>query len=311
MKWMEAKVVYEGDQPRPAIELIADLFDGFGLQGVWIEDPSEEPAEGWGEDALPRPTHHAVIGYFVLNESFEGRRLELEASLKRLADREGISTRVHYRQVDEEDWAESWKEFFWPEKITDRIVVKPTWRDYLPEPDAVVLEIDPGMAFGTGTHPTTAMCIRLIERHLRPGDDFLDVGTGSGILMIAAAKLGARSGLGIDHDETAVGIAAGNLSLNHIDPLRFSVAAGDLIQEVPRRFHLAAANILSEVVLTLLDSIGSALSDGGILICSGIAEERGGTVIAKMESVGFRVLEQLRDDGWTAIAGRLIGQPRQ
>ncbi len=305
MKWIEAKVVYEGDSPQSAVELIADTFDEFGLQGLCIEDPSEEPAEGWGEDALPRPTHYAVIGYFAMNELFESRRLQLEASLKHLADREHIATRVQYRQVDEEDWAETWKEFFWPERITDRIVVKPTWREFDPAPGDILLEIDPGMAFGTGTHPTTAMCIRLIEHYLQPGDDFLDVGTGSGILMIAAAKLGAKSGLGIDRDETAVAIAADNLTLNHIHPPHFSVMTGDLIGNVSRRYHLVAANILSEVILTLLESIPFALSEGGILICSGIAEERGATVATKMEKHGFRILEQQRREGWTAIAGKL------
>ncbi len=305
MQWIEARVVYEGQEPQSAIELIADAFDEFGLQGVCIEDPHEEPAEGWGEDALPRPTHYAVIGYFAANELFEGRRLKLESLLKQLADRNRIQTRVHYRNVDDEDWAESWKAFFWPEKITERIVVKPTWREYQPGPGDIVLEIDPGMAFGTGTHPTTAMCIRLIEKYLQPGDSFLDVGTGSGILMMAAAKLKAGSGLGIDHDETAVGVATANLSLNRIDPGRFQIAVGDLLENIPRRFQVITANILSEVILVLLDSIHLVLEPAGLFICSGIAAEKGHAVLTKMEQTGFRILEQQRLDGWTAIAGRL------
>jgi ribosomal protein L11 methyltransferase len=124
---------------------------------------------------------------------------------------------VTYARIDEQDWAEAWKAYFWPEKITDLIVVKPSWREYPAEPQEIVLEIDPGMAFGTGTHPTTSLCIRMIQTHLKPGDAFLDVGTGSGILMIAAAKLGAGTVCGVDNDEVAVTVAEKNLLANHID----------------------------------------------------------------------------------------------
>jgi len=163
--------------------------------------------------------------------------------------------------------------FFYPERVGRHIVVKPTWRDYTPQPGDKVLEIDPGMAFDTGTHPTTSLCIGLMEKHLRPGRSFLDVGTGSGILMAAAAKLDAGRGLGIDNDPLAVEIAGNNLRLNGADPEKFTVATGDLVSVVTGSYDLVAANILSEVIVRLLDDLPEKTTPGGIVITSGIIEK--------------------------------------
>ena len=173
----------------------------------------------------------------------------------------------------DEDWAHAWKAFFYPERVGRHIVVKPTWRDYTPQPGDKVLEIDPGMAFDTGTHPTTSLCIGLMEKHLRPGGSFLDVGTGSGILMAAAAKLEAGRGLGIDNDPLAVEIAGNNLRLNGADPEKFTVATGDLVSVVTGSYDLVAANILSEVIVRLLDDLPEKTTPGGIVITSGIIEK--------------------------------------
>ena len=204
--------------------------------------------------------------------------------------------------MDEEDWAESWKAFFWPQRITSRITVKPTWRDYKAEADEIVLEIDPGMAFGTGTHPTTALCIALIEKYLTAGATFLDVGTGSGILMVAAAKLGAGRLVGIDNDEIALGIADKNLQLNHVSQPCFELKAGNLADGIDGRFDLIVANILSEAILKLLGTIGRHMSSTCVLICSGIYKDNCGDVLKKMQQQGLMVLEARHEDDWVAIA---------
>ena len=305
MKWIAAKVIVDAKPIERAEELISSLFEELGLSGVVVEDPDLEPPEGWGEDALPKPEHHSVTGYFPQNDSLASNRLKLEQGLAAMKQTQGIFCHILYREVDEEDWAESWKAYFWPEKITDILVVKPTWREYLPAEGEMIIEIDPGMAFGTGTHPTTALCIQMIQDYLKPGDAFLDVGTGSGILMVAAAKLGASRLTGIDSDSVACEIAGQNLLLNHIDPDRFCVKSANLVDTVTETFQLITANILSEVILVLLDDVQQALSPGGILICSGIIEANQKQVVEKMKAAGFQLLEVRSKDGWVAIAGKL------
>ena len=207
MKWIAAKIIFDYENTQLATDLISDVFYGLGLKGVQIEDPELAPEETWGEGACIGPLQHAVIGFFPDTPQTADKLNELEKKIRSLEKTLGICCRKAFRQMDEEDWAESWKAFFWPQRITSRITVKPTWRDYNAESDEIVLEIDPGMAFGTGTHPTTALCITLIERHLSKGSTFLDIGTGSGILMVAAARLGAARLVGIDNDEIVLGIA--------------------------------------------------------------------------------------------------------
>jgi len=160
------------------------------------------------------------------------------------------------------------------------------------------------MAFGTGTHPTTALCLALLEKYLRPGCSILDVGTGSGILMAAASKLGAGSGLGIDNDPLAVQIAAENLQLNGANLAEFQVVAGDLVSTVTSAYDLVAANILSEVIVRLLDDLPVHLVPGGIKIASGIIIKNKSMVMDKMTAQGLEVVETISRDGWVAIVGK-------
>lgn len=305
MKWIAAVVTVDTEPAEQAVELISNLFDDIGLSGVVVEDPHLEPTEGWGEDALPKPEHHTVTGYFPQNASLPSNRRKLEQGLAYLNLYRDIASRVFYREVDEEDWAESWKAYFWPEKITDILVVKPTWREYTAAEGEIVIEIDPGMAFGTGTHPTTALCIGMIQKYIQPGDTFLDVGTGSGILMIAAAKLGASRLVGIDTDTVACDIAAQNLLLNRIDANRFNIRTGSLVNAVTEKFQRISANILSEVILELLDDVHRVMAPGGIMICSGIIEANRNKVVEKMQSTGFEIMDVQSKEGWVAIAGKL------
>ena len=222
-----------------------------------------------------------------------------------LAARHPLEYRIQYQRMDEEDWAESWKDFFYPEQITPTMVVKPTWREYTPKPGQQVIEIDPGMAFGTGTHPTTALCIELLEKKVRTGQAILDVGTGSGILLIAAAKLGAAQLTGVDLDPVAVEVAEANLCLNGIPEERFKLSCGNLTETVGGRFDGVVANILADVIVDLLDYLPPLVKPGGWLICSGIIQAYRDRVVRKMSSCGFLVEEVLARGDWVALAGRL------
>jgi len=305
MKWIEAKVIFDHQGDAPVADLISDLFFDFGLQGVVVDDPDLESEEDWAEDALGRPTQHAIAGYFHKDSQADERCQTLEEKLTRLKEKQGFLYRIRYRELDEQDWAHAWKAYFWPQKISAHMVVKPTWREYSPDVDDIVIELDPGMAFGTGTHPTTALCINMIESYLRPGDTFLDVGTGSGILMIAAAKLGAARLCGIDKDEVALAVAAQNLELNQVNPQIFRLTTGNLVAEINEPFAFVTANILTPIILELLQDISRVLRDEGVLVCSGISVQNKQSAIRAMENTGFEILETATREEWVAIVGRL------
>ena len=306
MKWIEAKVVFDAEDYHLAVELISNLFFEFELQGVVEEDPAIGPTEDWAENSIGRAQQHAIIGYFPQDRRAKKRCRVLEEKLALLKEKSVLFYRISYKELDEEDWAESWKAFFEPQKIGKRIVVKPTWCEYKADPDDIVLELDPGMAFGTGTHPTTALCIRLVEDYLSLGDSFLDIGTGSGILMIAAARLGAGFVFGLDKDEMAVRIAEKNLRLNGIAPQKFLVKAGNLVAGIEERYDLVVANILTQVIYKLLDDIEKILNEKAIFICSGILEKNENLVLARMKTIGFDILDLCIKDQWVAIAGRYM-----
>lgn len=307
MKWIAAKVTVDGPDTELAIDLVADVFYTLDLKGVLVEDPTPDFQQDWSADAVRPSEQAAVTGYFADTGGAADRCRDLESALNRLAQSAAIQTTVNYTRIDEADWAEAWKEHFWPVRITDTIVVKPSWRTYTAAPNEVILEIDPGMAFGTGTHPTTALCIQLLQRHLRSGDTFLDVGTGSGILMIAAAKLGAATVSGIDTDAVAISVAAKNLAANGIVEDRVRLASGHLVEGVDQRYDVVAANILAEVVLLLLPDVAAVLNADGVLICSGIVSAKKESVLLALEASGFVILDVLESADWIAIAAMKQG----
>ena len=302
MKWIAAQVALDGPDIDLAIDLVADIFYSLELKGVVVSDPQVDPTQDWGADALPPPEKPGVTGYFADTPAAAGKCEALEAALKRLQKAAGIATAVTYARIDEQDWAEAWKEYFWPEKISDAIVVKPSWREYDARTGEIVIDIDPGMAFGTGTHPTTVLCVRMIENHLVAGDRFLDVGTGSGILMIAAHKLGAAAVSGVDNDEVAVGVAAKNLRVNDI--AGFHLAAGHLVEAIDQTFDVVAANILAEVILDLLSDVVAVIEPGGLFICSGIITAKKEAVLSGLRKNKYVVIEILEKEDWVAIAAR-------
>lgn len=305
MKWIALKVIFDAAEPALVEELVSAVFLEEGLSGVVIEQPDMEPVEGWGDDAEAKPVHHSVTGYIAKNEEAVSRCAAVKAAVGVLASDFDFSFRIQEGEMDEEDWAESWKAFFWPEKVSDTIVVKPTWREYTAAPGEIILEIDPGMAFGTGTHPTTALCVRMIESYLKPGMDVLDVGTGSGILLMAAGVLGAGRLVGVDNDAVAVTVAGENLSRNGIGPDDRTLLVGNLVDAVQETFDLVVANILAETVVDLIPDIRKVTARGGRLIFSGIIEEKAAMVEAAMVKEGFLLTETRVDGGWVVVVGEV------
>jgi ribosomal protein L11 methyltransferase len=203
--------------------------------------------------------------------------------------------------VADQDWAHAWKAHFHVMRITDRIVIKPAWKSFDPNPGDLVIHLDPGMAFGTGTHPSTCMCLKQIQGLLVPGRSFLDVGCGSGILMIAAAGLGAARITGIDTDSTAVAVAGENLAKNGIDPGRYRLFTGTLDQTAQEPFDLIAANIIAQTLVAIMGDIRQRLAPHGRAVLSGIIRQRQPDVEAALVRHGLTVLNLDSEEEWVTM----------
>jgi ribosomal protein L11 methyltransferase len=207
--------------------------------------------------------------------------------------------------VDDEDWKDNWKKYFKPAKVTDHIVIKPTWEEYDSQENELVIEIDPGMAFGTGTHPTTSLCIRLLEKYIEPDKDaVLDVGCGSGILSIAAALLGAEDILAVDIDPVAVEVSKENIELNGLAS-KIQVKEGDLTKGLNVKADIVVANLMADLVIMLSKDVAGHLKGKGIYISSGILIEKQAEVAAAIRECGFKIIEILEEGEWCAIAAQL------
>ncbi|MFK7693488.1 50S ribosomal protein L11 methyltransferase [Paenibacillus sp. HJGM_3] len=324
MRWFEI-TIYTREE---AIEMISNAFHEMGAGGVSIEESGTLNKERdtsygqWYEKPLNDiPEGEAVIkAYFAEPEDLDALVEQLKQFVVMLRDEIEIDpgrADIETREVDEEDWATAWKQYYKPLRISDRLTIKPTWEEYTPEhPDELILELDPGMAFGTGTHPTTSLCLRTLELTIRPGVDVIDVGTGSGVLAIAAAKLGANRVLALDLDPVAVSSARENVKLNDLDN-RITVAESDLLgvlrdENLAREgrlgvklpVELVVANILAEIILLFVSDVYEALQPGGTYIASGIYKNKEEAVEEGLLAAGFTIEAKHRDQDWIAFVAK-------
>lgn len=305
MKVMEIKVIFESDDIEKAKKEIGDIFYDFGATGLKIEEPMthKNSLDYYKNEKDFLMVDHAVSAYFPMNIYAERRK---QAIIKRFEEefieREDIIYTIDFYDFEEEDYQNSWKKYFYTQKISERFVVKPTWREYEPKEDELVIEIDPGRAFGTGTHPTTSLCIKLMEENIKEGDTVIDVGTGSGILMVASEKLGAGKIVGTDIDPVAIEVAEENLLLNKVDMEKAKAYAGDLVTVVQdEKFDVVVANILADVLLILLKDISRVVKKDGLIIFSGIIEDKLEEMKKAVAEVGLEILEVKADKEWRAM----------
>jgi len=303
MRWLELTVRTHPD----AVESVSELLGRYTTDGVVIEEPIELTEEG--------QAYRVLAGQPVLVHAYAPLDGTEEELCQRV--REGLwhfsSIGSHFvgelqtRPVNEEDWANAWKEYFHVTLIGQRLVIRPSWRDYTPKPHEVVLTLDPGMAFGTGLHPTTRMCLEQVEQRVRLGMRVLDVGTGSGILAIAAAKLGAESVYGIDNSSVAVESATENATMNGLSD-RISVALGTLDEaEATRRtcqYDLVLANIIAHIIGSIAPQLAQVVAPDGLLVVSGIIEARRPDAEGPLLAAGLELVEEVKIDDWLALVLR-------
>lgn len=305
MNWKEVSVLTEG----ACAEAVAGIFHRLGSGGVVIEDPQAARQYVKKEifDASTLSPDFLEHSFVVIKAYFhEDRQImeELNNSLEQVNQCFKTQCRVFIDEVRDEDWEESWKKYYHTFKVGNRLVIKPSWEDYQAKENEEIIEIDPGMAFGTGIHASTRFCLKFIEKYIKGGETVIDAGCGSGILSIAAAKLGARKITAIEIDDVAVKVAKENVMLNRLEEI-IEVKAGDATEELnTHKADVILANITADVINLLIPHAAQSLEKGGWLFASGIVDSRFPGVQKQLQAYGFSQEEVLTDVDWVGVAAQ-------
>ncbi|MEC0303471.1 50S ribosomal protein L11 methyltransferase [Terribacillus saccharophilus] len=310
MKWAELCIHTTNE----AIEPISNILHEAGASGVVIQDPEDlvkDHKTTFGEIYALDPNDYPAEGIFVkaylplnsfLNESVN----EIKAAITNLREYQIDigANEVSVSEVDEEDWSTAWKKYYKPVKISETFTIIPTWEEYTPvASDEVIMELDPGMAFGTGTHPTTVLSVQAIERFINKGDIVIDVGSGSGVLSIAAVLLGAEHVHAFDLDDVAVNSTKINAELNQTAD-RITASANNLLEGVEVEADVIVSNILAEIILKFTDDAYKLIKPGGLFITSGIISQKKGDVKDALIASGFDIVEVNEMEDWVAIIAK-------
>lgn len=321
MKWTEVTIYTTSN----GLEIINGAMLKLGIDDAVIEDASvfddflNDDRLIWDiyDDNLEdlRAQESCIKVYLADND--QGRDqlksiYEIIESLKEETDIDLGRLEVETRELNDEDWANNWKQYFKPFVVGDKIVIKPSWENYEdPVEGKIVLEIDPGMSFGTGQHHTTRLCIEQIIKHLHKDMDVLDLGCGSGILSLAALLLGAKSCVGVDIDQVAVDIAKENAGLNNIYEDRFKVYCGDVTEDMSlqekigyEKYDMIAVNIFAQIIMNMSHTFPKFLKKGGLLIASGIIKRYLQDVLDNFKNLGFEILEVKESEDWVSITAK-------
>lgn len=296
------------------IDIVGGMLTMQGIRGHIIEDSKdfqdflEDTTIHWDyiEDSLMELKDKESNVKFYLPQNLQGMETfnAIKSAIKQLPENNaGIDLgrlEITTSNVDEEDWSTAWKKYYHPTKIGERLIVVPCWEDYALKEGEVQVTLDPGMAFGTGTHETTRLCMKLLDKVITKDSTLLDIGTGSGILAITALLLGAKSALGVDIDELSVKVAKENADLNKVGD-KIELVCGDLTEKISGTFDVLTANIVADVIIRLSHDVKQFMHEGSNLIVSGIITERCDEVITALEKVGLTITERAEENGWVAL----------
>lgn len=310
MKWSELSIHTTNE----AIEAVSNIMHEAGASGVVIEDSNDltkeradEFGEIWSLDPEDFPTEGVILKAYLPVNSFLGETVEaIKLAINNLVtfDINLGANLVTISEVNEEEWATAWKKYYHPVKISKRFTIVPTWETYEPvSSDELIIELDPGMAFGTGTHPTTVMSLQALEKTVKPGNRVIDVGTGSGVLAIGAALLDAQEVHALDLDDVAVTAARINVKLNKVQN-KINVVHGNLLDTIDEPGDVVVANILAEIIMSFTDDAFQAVKPGGIYITSGIISAKKNDVRDALEASGFVVEDVMMMEDWVTIISK-------
>lgn len=310
MDWMKITVL----TTTIAADIVSEMLISCGSAGTMIEDKNDvqlnqRPEGQWDiiDEEIARRIGDdvKVSGFYPMDERANDTLAAVREKARQLPeiapDVDLGKLEVLVSGVDDEDWAENWKKDYKTFRLGRHIVIRPDWEEYTPEEGDKVITIDPGMAFGTGTHETTGMCVGLVEENIRPGMTAMDIGTGTGILAITAAHMGAKSVLASDIDPMAVRVATENVAINGFSDV-ITCKCGDLLEIATEKVDVVIANIIADVIIAIAAPVRAFVKEGGVFICSGIARERENATINALKAAGYGRLDIRHNGEWTAIA---------
>ncbi|MGM8213513.1 50S ribosomal protein L11 methyltransferase [Virgibacillus sp. W0430] len=307
MQWVEVTIHTSNE----AMEPISNFLNEMGANGTVIEDPADlvkENIQMFGELYALDPRDYPADGilikaYFSNNAQVHDKVSGIKdyfKTLEQIGFRLGAK-KISLKEIKEDDWANAWKKFYKPVQITNRITIVPSWEKYAPKTDEEqIIELDPGMAFGTGTHPTTILSIKALEKYVSNNNIVLDVGCGSGILSIVAAKLGAQNIYAYDLDEVAVRSTRTNVAMNGVEH-RVEVKQNDLLNGVEKRADIIVSNILAEIIVKFTDKAWDNLRNNGLFITSGIIAKKEQQVKEHLIKNKFHIAEKHEMNGWISL----------
>lgn len=299
MDWTE--IIIEIDAKD--IEKASDIASMAVPYGIYIEDYRTLEQETWeianidliDEELLAKDR---TKGYVHIYISPEENYKEAISFLTERYESENISHTIEHKSCKNEDWENNWKEYFKPMKIGEKLLIRPLWIDDYDAEDRAVLSIEPGLAFGSGGHNTTRLCLETLEKYIKKGDSVLDCGCGSGILSIASLLMGADNATGVDIDKLAVKTAIENGAVNGFKAPKYNILNGNLVDKVTGKFDVVVANIVADIIILFSAQVGEYLKDDGLFITSGIIESRENEVVKAFEDNNFQIAERYEDGGW-------------
>jgi len=304
--WIQVKIRCDGE----LAEALAEVLGRFVSNGVVIESVTRYNERTKEHE----PTEEVfVYGFLGVDEHIEEKQQKLEEALWHMSQIAHIPKPI-YTPIQDKNWMEAWKKHYHPIPIGDHLLIMPAWKEPKPEEKRIIIRINPAMAFGTGTHPSTQLCLRLLERHFQSGTQVIDVGCGSGILSIAALKMGADHVLAVDVDNQAVIASRENAEINDLQPAALETGKGSVEAILEGHFSIKNAplvmvNILASIILQLFDQgLGLLVSEGGVLLLSGILEPQLPDVLSAANAAGFTLIDQLWDQDWVSLAMRMTSQ---
>lgn len=305
MNYSEIKITINTND----IEIATAICQMVVPYGVYIEDYSDVETsaifmapELIDEELLKKDRSKGIIHIYIDEHQ---NPAEAIAFLQDRMEAENIWYNTETSTVNEEDYATSWKKYYHPMRIGQNLVVVPTWEEYDASDSDIILELDPGMAFGTGTHETTRLCMSLLEKYISKNDTVLDIGCGSGILSVTSVLLGAKNAVGCDIDPVAVKVSKENSKLNHVDD-KCDFLLSDLTDGVNDRYNVVCANIVADIVISLSSKATEYMTENGIFICSGIIDTREQDVENALQNNNFTIIDKISDGGWVAFAAKQI-----
>lgn len=307
MNWTEVTILTTPE----AEELITAVLYETGVGGVNIEDPSliddaNRNTSEWDvmdDDVIARYSEDKCLikAYYSPEVNMEEVMLKIHEGIENAKNFANVGkAEVSSRIVNEQDWENSWKQYYKPVYLGKNIVIKPVWEDIEHKSEQIVIELDPGMAFGTGTHETTRMCLEVLKQNVKKGDEVLDIGTGSGILSIGAVKMGAAHCFAVDIDPLAVKIVGDNAEINGIRD-KITAVAGNLADKVTGKYDIVVANIIADAIISLSPDVRPFMKDGGLYITSGIIVFRLDDVKKKLLECGFEIVDVITQGDWAAV----------